>query len=121
MIKHRFLADEGMLILEPAAPLKKTDFDTLSGIIDPCIQANGRLEGLIIHASAFPGWQDFSSMLAHIRFVKDHHAVIQKAAAVADEGTIAVLPTIADRFLKADIMHFGHDELDQALEWIKRD
>ena len=121
MIKHEFLENEGILILEPGAPLEAGDFDTISGIVDPYIQANGRLKGLVIHANAFPGWQNFSSMLAHIRFVKDHHALINKVAAVADEGIIAILPAIADRFVKAEVRHFGHDDLDSALEWIRQD
>jgi hypothetical protein len=121
MIKHEFLSTEGILLLEPAAPLEKSDFDRLSDIVDPYIQENGRLNGLVIHAVSFPGWQDFSTMLAHIKFIRDHHARISKVAMVADEGVLAVLPAIADRLVKADVRHFEHDDLDNALEWIRQD
>ncbi len=120
MIKHEFMADEGILVLEPGEPLETGDFDTISGIVDPYIRTNGRLNGLVIRAGSFPGWQDFSSMLAHIRFVKDHHALINKVAMVADEGVLAVLPSIADRFVKAEVRHFEQDDLDDALEWIRQ-
>lgn len=121
MIKYEFLEDDGILIIEPATSLHTSDFDMLSTIVDPYILENGKLNGLVIHTESFPGWQDFASMLAHIKFVKDHHALISKVAAVADEGIIAILPAIADRFVKADVKHFGSDDLDNAIEWIKQD
>jgi len=121
MIKYEFLKDDGILIIEPVRSLRESDFDMISTLVDPYIHENGKLNGLVIHTESFPGWQDFASMLAHIKFVKDHHALISKVAAVADEGIIAILPAIADRFVKADVKHFGADDLDEALDWIKQD
>jgi len=120
MIKHEFLKDDGILIIEPVTSLHTSDFDMLSNVVDPYIQEHGKLNGLVIYTESFPGWQDFTSMLAHIKFVKDHHALISKVAAVADEGIVAVLPAIADRFVKADVRHFSHDDLDSAIGWIKQ-
>ena len=120
MIKHEFRENDGILIIEPESSLQASDFDTLSSIIDPYIEENGKLNGLVIHTESFPGWQDFGAMLAHVKFVKDHHAHISKVAAVADEGIIAILPTIADHFVRADVKHFGVDDLDSAIEWIKQ-
>jgi len=121
MIKHELLKNDGILIIEPATSLIASDFDTISNIVDPYIQENGKLNGLVIHTESFPGWQDFAAMLAHMKFVKDHHALIKKVAAVTDEGIIAILPAIADHFVKADVKHFGYDDMDSAFEWIKQD
>lgn len=121
MIKHKFLSDDGILIIEPGTSLHENDFDTLSAIVDPYIQESGKLNGLVIHAESFPGWQNFGAMLAHLKFVKDHHALINRVAAVADEGIVAILPAIADHFVKADVRHFGADDLDNAIEWLKTD
>lgn len=120
MIKHEFRENDGILMIEPESSLQASDFDTLSSIVDPRIKKNGKLNGLVIHTESFPGWQDFGSMLAHVKFVKDHHAHISKVAAVTDEGIIAILPTIADYFVKADVKHFGSDDLDSAIEWAKQ-
>ena len=106
MIKHEFLEDAGILIIEPDTSLYSHDFDRLSTIVDPYIHEHGRLNGLVIHAESFPGWQDFASMLAHIKFIKAHHALINKLAALADEGNIAVLPSIANRFVQAEVRQF---------------
>ena len=120
MIKDEFRENDGILIIEPESSLQASDFDRLSSIVDPHINKNCKLNGLVIHTESFPGWQDFGAMLAHIKFVKDHHAHISKVAAVADEGIIAILPTIADHFVRADVKHFGVDDLDSAIEWIKQ-
>ena len=120
MIKHEFRENDGILIIEPESSLQASDFDMLSSIVDPHINKNCKLNGLVIHTESFPGWQDFGAMLAHVKFVKDHHAHISKVAAVADEGIIAILPTIADHFVRADVKHFGVDDLDSAIEWIKQ-
>jgi hypothetical protein len=120
MIKHEFRENDGILIIEPESSLQASDFDTLSSIVDPYIEENGKLNGLVIHTESFPGWQDFSAMLVHVKFVKDQHAHISKVAAVADEGMIAILPTIADHFVKAGVKHFGADNLDCVVEWAKQ-
>lgn len=120
MIKYEFRENDGILIIEPESSLQASDFDTLSSIIDPYIEENGKLNGLVIHTESFPGWQDFGAMLAHIKFVKDHHAHISKVAAVADEDIIAILPTIADHFVRAGVKHFGADDLEGAIEWTQQ-
>lgn len=99
MNKHEFLADAGILIIKPDTSLISHDFVMLTTIVDPYIHEHGKLNGPVIHAESFPGWQGFASRHAHFQYVKDHHALICKFAAVADEGTIADLPLFADRFV----------------------
>jgi hypothetical protein len=120
MIKHEFRKNDGILIIEPESSLQSSDFDMLCSVVDPCIKENCELNGLVIHAESFPGWKDFGALLAHINFVKDHHAHIRKVAAVADDGIVAILPTIADHFVKASVKHFGADDIDSAIEWTKQ-
>jgi hypothetical protein len=120
MIKHEFRENDGILIIEPESSLQAGDFDTLSSIVDPYIRENGKLKGLIIYTESFPGRQGFGAMLVYIKFVKDHHAHISKVAAVADEGIIAILPTITDHFVRADVKHFGADDLESAIEWTQQ-
>jgi|GEM_PF-6266520 len=39
---------------------------------------------------------------------------------LADKGVPAVLPSIADRFVKAEVRHFEQNDLDDAPEWIRQ-
>lgn len=63
MLEHQLLLPEGILVIEPAAPLQVTDFEDLVREIDPYIAEHGRLSGLMIHAKKFPGWVDVRSLM----------------------------------------------------------
>ena len=121
MINHEFLQDNGILIIKPEASLQSGDFDELSSLVDPYVADHGKLAGLVIHTESFPGWQNFASMLAHIKFVKEHHSSISKVAVVVDKGIVTALPALADRFVQARIKRFDYDDLDAAITWIKQD
>ena len=88
MINHELLKAEGILILAPEAPLESTDFEGLAREIDPFIETNGKLHGVMIDAKSFPGWKDFAAMVAHLKFVKNHHQKIQKLAIVTDSSVL---------------------------------
>jgi len=67
MINHQLLETEGILILRPEAPLESADFQRVAQEIDPYIEANGKLHGVMIDAESFPGWKDFAAMVAHLK------------------------------------------------------
>lgn len=121
MLTHQLLREEGILILNPEVPLDATDFQELSKEIDPYIEANGRLQGLMIDAAKFPGWHDFAALVAHIKFVKDHHQLIERVAVVSDSGILSMAPKLASHFLRADIKHFARMEREDSLRWLRRE
>ena len=41
-------------------------------------------------------------------------------AAVADDGIVAVMPALADHFGRAYLRHFGYDDIQGAIEWMKK-
>ena len=77
------------------------------------------MHGLLIDAEAFPGWSDFAALLAHLRFVRDHHRKIEKVAVVSDSRFLAAAPAVASHFVQADIRHFPHAQRDDALAWLR--
>lgn len=100
MINHKLLRMEGILILTPEAPLESADFERLAQEIDPYIEANGKLHGVMIDAESFPGWNDFAGLIAHLRFVRNHHHKVQKIAVVSDSSFLSFgqsLPAILFR------------------------
>lgn len=109
---------EGVLIMTPEAPLEISDFQKLSEEIYPYIEVHGELHGLLIDAKAFPGWQNFAGLIAHLKFVVNQHKKIQKVAVLSDDSFLSTAPTFADHFVKAEIKHFSHSEMDQALHWL---
>ncbi len=121
MISHTLLRTEGILILMPEAPLESDDFEKRAQEIDPYIEANGKLHGVMIDAVSFPGWKDFAGIIAHLRFVKNHHQKIQKLAFVSDSNVLSIAPGIAKHFVQADVKHFSHSQRDDALRWLTGD
>ncbi len=118
-LTHRMLSDVGVLLVEPKGPLRAADFDGLALVVDPWIASHGDLNGLVLHAADFPGWENLGSFMRHIRFIQDHHRKIRKVALAADSKLANIVPRIAEHFVEAEIRHFGYDELDQAIAWAK--
>jgi hypothetical protein len=113
------MPDQGILILTPEGPLQQTDFEKITQLIDPYIESAGELHGLLIHAECFPGWADFAALLAHLKFVKNHHRHIAKVAAVTDSGFLTIMPSIVSHFVHAQVRHFDYDDKESALKWLQ--
>ena len=119
MVEHELLRAEGILIIRPKGSLEAADFEKLAQGVDPYIEANGKLHGLMVDAEAFPGWENFAALVAHFRFVRDHHQKIEKVAVVSDSTFLGVAPRFAAHFIQADIRHFPHGQRDEALAWLR--
>lgn len=117
-LEFELLEDSGILILHPHGKLEAGDFQRLGEAVDPYIAKAGGLKGLMIEASSFPGWDDFSALTSHVRFVKDHQAKIRRVAFVSDAKLFAAVPKIAAVFLSAEVRRFAASERDQALLWL---
>ncbi len=121
MIKHDLLRTEGILILTPEAPLESADFEGLAQEIDPYIEANGKLHGVMIDAESFPGWKDFAGLIAHLRFVRNHHQKVQRIAVVSDSSFLSFAPKIASHFVQAEVKHFSPSQREDARHWLTGD
>jgi len=118
MLKHQLLLPEGILILEPDAPLEAADFEGLVREIDPYIAEHGKLSGLMIHAKAFPGWANPEAFLAHMQFIKSHHQKIVRLAMVTDSKLLGELPKIAAHLVHVQVRHFSESQQEDALRWL---
>jgi hypothetical protein len=120
MIDHELRGDEGLLVIRPSGPLQETDFASLATVVDPYIEAHGKLEGIMLEASSFPGWESFAALVSHLRFVRDHHRFVRKIAAVSDSPVLSIAPQLASHFVKAEIRHFKANEREAALAWLRQ-
>lgn len=119
MVNHELLAADGILIIRPESSLEATDFQRIAQEVDPYIEANGKLHGLMIDAESFPGWKNFAALLAHFRFVKDHHRKIERIAAVSNSTFLTIAPQIASHFVQAEVRHFAPSQREDALTWLR--
>jgi len=111
----------GIAILKPDGKLSENDFTLAAKTIDPYIEKSGKLKGIIIYVESFPGWDSFSSFIAHMKFVKEHHKKVAQVAFVTDSPLGNLLEHIASHFISAEIKSFSFTELDDAKKWIVGD
>jgi len=107
-----------ILYVRPKSALQQSDFATLAQQVDPHIESTGGLAGLIIEAPTFPGWDSFGAMVAHFRFVRDHHKRIEKVAVVTDSALGNLAEHLAAHFVSAKIRHFPAGEIEAARRWV---
>ncbi len=118
MVGYELLRDKGILIIMPEGPLQAEDFVALGQAVDDYIVSEGALTGVMISAAKFPGWEDFSGFLSHLRFVRENNRDIDKVAAVTDSAFLSIMPRVVDYFVSADVRHFHYDERDAAMAWL---
>jgi SpoIIAA-like len=116
-VSQRLIPDSGVLVVEVTQALRSQDFDAIALTADTWIEAHGRLHGLVIHAKAFPGWENLGALMRHIRFVRDHQRKITRVAVSADSKLASIVPHIGEHFVKAEVRAFGYDDLEQAIAW----
>jgi hypothetical protein len=119
MIKVKLDEDTGIVTVVPSAPLNKEDFIHLANEVDPYIEKEGKLNGLIIQVKSFPGWEDFAGLLSHLQFVREHHKKIEKVAAVSDGRIVSIMPKIVDHFVNAKVKYFPYESLNEAISWVQ--
>jgi len=118
MLNHKLLSTQGILILEPTAPLEAADFEGLAHEIDPYIAEHGKLQGVMIHAKVFPGWVNLEAVFTHMRFIESHHQKIQRLAVVSDSRLLMEVPKIAAHLVYAEVKHFPESAYEDAMRWL---
>lgn len=118
MIAHDLDCASGILTVTLSGPLEASDFEALTREVDPYLEQNGKLHGLLLCAESFPGWHDFAALVSHFKFVKNHHTRIEKLAVAADGGFAAIAPKVASHFVRAEIRHFSYIEKASAKAWL---
>jgi hypothetical protein len=116
-VTHRLLTEPGVLVVEVTEPLRAQDFDALAATADTWLATHDALPGVVLHARAFPGWENIDGLLHHIRFVRDHHRKVRRVALAVDSTLADLAPRVAEHFGRAELRHFGYDELDDAVAW----
>lgn len=118
MVNVEFDEKDGIVILIPSGALREEDFANVAEMVDPYITEQGKLNGLIVYTKAFPAWADFSALLTHLHFVRDHHKHIEKVALVSDIALAGFTKSIVNHFVNAEVATFGYHGLDDAKHWM---
>ena len=118
MLAHQLSRETGVLTLAPSGPLTAADFAAVAAEVDPWIAAHGALSGVLIHARAFPGWENFAGFLGHVGFIRAHIPNVRRLAIASDSTFLTIAPQITKHFIHAEVRHFGYAECDAAEAWL---
>ncbi len=116
-VSHQILPETGVIVVEIKEALRAQDFDALAATADQWIQAQGTLNGIVLHAHHFPGWENLQGLIRHVRFVRDHQRQVKRIALVTDAKLASLVPHLADHFVQAELKQYGYAELDAAIAW----
>jgi hypothetical protein len=109
--------DTGVLILRPHGELEVADFERVAAAVDPYIDTHGELNGVVIIADHFPGWDDLGAFFAHLRFVRTHRRKLKHLAIVSDDHLLSVVPALASHLGVIEARHFPSQQADAAVAW----
>ena len=119
MLEHRLDPEQAVLYLHPTSALTAEDFAELAREVDPFLESTGgALAGIVLQVASFPGWDSLGALVAHLRFVRDHHRQVRKIAVVTDALLGDLAQKLASHFVAAKIRHFPAGELDAARRWV---
>jgi hypothetical protein len=116
-LSFRLIRESGVLVVRPTGPLGPEHFDAVAMTVDPWIESHGALEGLVVHAREFPGWEDLGAFIRHVQFVREHHLQVHRVALVADSRLAHLMPKLGEHVITAEVKHFRYDELNLAISW----
>ncbi len=107
----------GTLTLQPSGPLAAKDFKQVAEVVDPFIASEGVLNGVVIDAAKFSGWDGFGAALDHFRFIRDHHKHVRKVAVVTDSAAGKIAEHLLAHFIAAKVELFPSGRLADAKAW----
>lgn len=118
MLEVTLDTEQALAVLEPKGTLTEADFIAAAEVIDPQIDEQGALNGIVIYTEHFPGWDSLSALLSHLNFVHDHHTKIKRVALVTTSPVGKLLETVASHFVAAEIQTFSFHDLSAAKRWV---
>jgi hypothetical protein len=119
MLTYKILEKENIVVIEPKGILSKADFKDLTRDVDLHLIRTETLQGVLILATEFPGWDSFATMITHLRFVREHHRLVKKVALVSDSVMAKIMPKLVDHFVSAEVKGFAFDKKSEAMAWLK--
>lgn len=105
-------------LLELDGPLSEIDFQAAARKVDASIAETGCMNGIVIHAKSFPGWDSIAALVAHLKFVKDHHQKLSRVALATESIAAHIAEVFATHFVSAEIKIFSYQEIDKATQWV---
>lgn len=116
-LAHRFMADCGVLLVQPVGPLRATDFDLIALAVDPWSGSRGTLRGLVVQTREFPGWENVAGFVRHVQVARGHRDSVRRVALATDLHLPDLKPQLTHQLIRAELRRFGQYDLGTAIAW----
>lgn len=117
MIHTHWLREGEVLLVRPEGAVDEEDFARVAALIDPVVAERGRLEGLLVDARGFRGWDDARALLAHLRFLNTYQSKVARLAVVGDQWWLRAAP-LSEPLYGTPVRVFSSEEEDAARAWL---
>lgn len=110
-------ADTGVAVVRVDRAMRASDFDRLGREIDIWCADHAELNGLVLVAPSFPGWENFAGLVGHAAFVLRQHRRVRRVALAVDGVLPSLAPPVMGTLLHPGVKHFGHADGEVAIAW----
>ncbi len=117
MLNIQVDATRNVITARPEGTIPAAEFEAMGQTIDAYANDHDRMPGLVVHLKGLPHWQGLSAMKAHFDVLRKHAMVLPRVAIVTDRMGLAMLPNLADIFVRARVRHFDARQEDEAIAW----
>lgn len=116
---HRLNRRKGVLTIKPKGELDRGQFELITREVDSYLKEHHKLNGVLLEAAHFQGWQNFAALSTHLKFIKNHHRSVEKIAVVTGDAVMNAIPRIAEHFIRAEVKVFKAAHRSRALRWLE--
>jgi len=106
-----------LLKVEAPENLAADDFARIAPRVDEFIRQHGSIR-LLVDATRLDGWENHQAFEQHMRFVKDHHQKVERAALLAGHAWQHWIVGAVKWFVTPELRCFGPGEEAEALVWL---
>ncbi|MGQ9424592.1 SpoIIAA family protein [Gilvimarinus sp. F26214L] len=104
-------------LIRPQGLINSNDMETAVGVVEPFLEQEGHLAGMLVEAPQFPGWDSFRKVLPRLTFSGDEHHRIRRVAVATDTALPGAEESLGAHFNHAQVRMFGFAEREAAKRW----
>jgi len=92
--------------------------ENVENVVEKILSEVEYINGVLIDAIEFTGWESLAAFAEHINFVQEKHQYIKRVAIVVEDQWQRLIATLTTMIDKTEVKTFDLDQKDQASEWI---
>lgn len=120
MIGLQITEQNSIIHATPLGRISESDIkDTVGPQVDKMLRRYAHIKGVLIDASDFEGWEDFSAFIAHMAFIRDHHDKIGKVAIMNCHKYRDVLQYVTALVPDTKFHFYDKQQEEEAEQWLR--